>query len=156
MNLNFLDFEQPIAELEAKIEEFQKGIIVRAEKIPEDLPEMLHGGLIERENTKSLIIAPLSVSNRVIGSLSFISYRKERKWPDDLIRRIKLIGEIMANTIQRIHSQQALSEEVERRQMLEEAAGIAGLHVRRKDAESKLRSTEKNLERLEDLNAVQP
>ncbi|WJY18819.1 chromosome segregation protein SMC [Alteriqipengyuania flavescens] len=41
----------------------------------------------------------------------------------------------------------------ERRQMLEEAAGIAGLHVRRKDAESKLRSTEKNLERLEDLMA---
>ena len=39
----------------------------------------------------------------------------------------------------------------ERRQMLEEAAGIAGLHVRRRDAESKLRSTEKNLERLEDI-----
>ncbi|MBX7513113.1 AAA family ATPase [Qipengyuania sp. GH38] len=42
---------------------------------------------------------------------------------------------------------------VERRQMLEEAAGIAGLHVRRKDAESKLRSTENNLARLEDLMA---
>ncbi|WP_284125967.1 AAA family ATPase [Parerythrobacter aestuarii] len=42
---------------------------------------------------------------------------------------------------------------VERRQMLEEAAGIAGLHVRKRDAESKLRSTEKNLERLEDLMA---
>ncbi|ALE16921.1 Chromosome partition protein smc [Altererythrobacter epoxidivorans] len=41
----------------------------------------------------------------------------------------------------------------ERRQMLEEAAGIAGLHVRKKDAESKLKSTEKNLERLEDLMA---
>ncbi|WP_298467670.1 chromosome segregation protein SMC [uncultured Erythrobacter sp.] len=41
----------------------------------------------------------------------------------------------------------------ERRQMLEEAAGIAGLHVRRKDAESKLRSTEANLSRLEDLMA---
>jgi len=41
----------------------------------------------------------------------------------------------------------------ERRQMLEEAAGIAGLHVRKKDAEGKLRSTEKNLERLEDLMA---
>lgn len=36
----------------------------------------------------------------------------------------------------------------ERRQMLEEAAGIAGLHVRRKDAEQKLRATESNLERL--------
>ncbi|MCR2833337.1 AAA family ATPase [Parerythrobacter lacustris] len=41
----------------------------------------------------------------------------------------------------------------ERRQMLEEAAGIAGLHVRRRDAEQKLRATETNLARLEDLMA---
>jgi chromosome segregation protein len=39
----------------------------------------------------------------------------------------------------------------ERRQMLEEAAGISGLHVRRKDAEQKLRATEANLARLEDI-----
>ncbi len=37
----------------------------------------------------------------------------------------------------------------DRRAMLEEAAGIAGLHVRRKDAEQKLRATETNLERLD-------
>ena len=36
----------------------------------------------------------------------------------------------------------------ERRQMLEEAAGISGLHVRRKDAEQKLRAAETNLSRL--------
>ncbi len=41
----------------------------------------------------------------------------------------------------------------ERRMMLEEAAGIAGLHVRRKDAEQKLRATESNLSRLEDIMA---
>jgi len=41
----------------------------------------------------------------------------------------------------------------ERRAMLEEAAGIAGLHVRRRDAEQKLRATEANLSRLEDLMA---
>jgi chromosome segregation protein len=35
----------------------------------------------------------------------------------------------------------------ERRMMLEEAAGIAGLHVRRRDAEGKLRQTEANLAR---------
>jgi len=39
----------------------------------------------------------------------------------------------------------------ERRAMLEEAAGIAGLHVRRRDAETKLRATETNLARLDDL-----
>ncbi|MFL6765164.1 MAG: AAA family ATPase, partial [Sphingomicrobium sp.] len=37
---------------------------------------------------------------------------------------------------------------VERRQLLEEAAGISGLHARRKDAEQKLRATEANLARL--------
>jgi len=41
----------------------------------------------------------------------------------------------------------------ERRLMLEEAAGISGLHVRRKDAEQKLRATETNLGRLEDIMA---
>lgn len=41
----------------------------------------------------------------------------------------------------------------ERRQMLEEAAGISGLHVRRKDAEQKLRAAENNLERLGNILA---
>ncbi|MFW2830672.1 chromosome segregation protein SMC [Sphingomonas sp. ID0503] len=39
----------------------------------------------------------------------------------------------------------------QRREMLEEAAGIAGLHVRRKDAEQKLRATEANLVRLDEV-----
>ena len=41
----------------------------------------------------------------------------------------------------------------ERRAMLEEAAGIAGLHVRRKDAETRLRATEANLARLDEVIA---
>ena len=40
---------------------------------------------------------------------------------------------------------------VERRQLLEEAAGISGLHARRKDAEQKLRATEANLTRLSEI-----
>ena len=43
----------------------------------------------------------------------------------------------------------------ERRAMLEEAAGIAGLHVRRRDAEAKLRATEANLQRLDEVIAEQ-
>ena len=40
-----------------------------------------------------------------------------------------------------------------RRQLLEEAAGISGLHSRRHEAELRLRSAEGNLERLEDVTA---
>ncbi|MFM9827853.1 MAG: chromosome segregation protein SMC [Sphingomonas sp.] len=43
----------------------------------------------------------------------------------------------------------------ERRAMLEEAAGIAGLHVRRKDAEQRLRATEANLAKLDEVIADQ-
>ena len=43
----------------------------------------------------------------------------------------------------------------DRRAMLEEAAGIAGLHVRRRDAEQKLRATETNLARLDEIIADQ-
>ena len=43
------------------------------------------------------------------------------------------------------------SKPTERREMLEEAAGISGLHVRRKDAELKLRAAERNLTRLDDI-----
>ena len=39
----------------------------------------------------------------------------------------------------------------ERRMLLEEAAGISGLHARRKDAEQKLRATEANLARLGEM-----
>lgn len=43
----------------------------------------------------------------------------------------------------------------ERRAMLEEAAGISGLHVRRRDAETRLRATEANLARLDEAIADQ-
>ncbi|HET7577348.1 MAG TPA: chromosome segregation protein SMC [Sphingomicrobium sp.] len=44
---------------------------------------------------------------------------------------------------------------VERRLLLEEAAGISGLHARRKDAEQKLRATEANLARLGEILSEQ-
>jgi len=44
---------------------------------------------------------------------------------------------------------------VERRLLLEEAAGISGLHARRKDAEQKLRATEANLTRLSEILSEQ-
>lgn len=42
----------------------------------------------------------------------------------------------------------------ERRMLLENAAGIAGLHARRREAEQRLRAAESNLERLEDVLAT--
>ena len=75
--------------------------------------------------------------------------------------RAKDVGLLFADAATGAHSPALVSQgrigaviaakPTERRQMLEEAAGISGLHVRRKDAEQKLRATEANLVRLDEI-----
>src|SRR5688500_19573062 len=79
--------------------------------------------------------------------------------------RAKDVGLLFADAATGAHSPALVSQgkvgsiiaakPTERRQMLEEAAGIAGLHARRKDAEQKLRATEANLARLAEILAEQ-
>jgi chromosome segregation protein len=75
--------------------------------------------------------------------------------------RAKDVGLVFADAATGAHSPALVSQNrignvisakpVDRRAMLEEAAGISGLHVRRKDAEQKLRATETNLNRLNEV-----
>ncbi len=75
--------------------------------------------------------------------------------------RAKDVGLLFADAATGAHSPALVSQgkisaviaakPVDRRAMLEEAAGISGLHVRRKDAEQKLRATEVNLTRLDEV-----
>ncbi len=75
--------------------------------------------------------------------------------------RAKDVGLLFADAATGAHSPALVSQgrigaviaakPVDRRAMLEEAAGISGLHVRRKDAEQKLRATETNLGRLDEV-----
>jgi len=79
--------------------------------------------------------------------------------------RAKDVGLLFADAATGAHSPALVSQgrisaviaakPTERRAMLEEAAGIAGLHVRRRDAEQKLRATEANLLRLDEVIADQ-
>ncbi|RDE07321.1 chromosome segregation SMC family protein [Sphingomonas aracearum] len=79
--------------------------------------------------------------------------------------RAKNVGLLFADAATGAHSPALVSQNrigaviaarpAERRAMLEEAAGIAGLHVRRRDAEAKLRATEANLQRLDEVIAEQ-
>ncbi len=75
--------------------------------------------------------------------------------------RAKDVGLLFADAATGAHSPALVSQgrigaiiaakPAERRMMLEEAAGIAGLHVRRRDAEQKLRAAEANLVRLDEM-----
>src|SRR5207237_3081333 len=75
--------------------------------------------------------------------------------------RAKDVGLLFADAATGAHSPALVSQgkigaviaakPVERRQLLEEAAGISGLHARRKDAEQKRRAAEANLARLGEI-----
>ena len=51
----------------------------------------------------------MEVGGVVIGALLFSSFREHKKWSSDLVVRLKLVGEIMANALLRNRAELQLS-----------------------------------------------
>nr|WP_049756805.1 sigma 54-interacting transcriptional regulator [Geobacter metallireducens] len=50
---------------------------------------------------KSQVSVPISVGGHVFGTLSLATVRSYRSWPDELVPRLRLVGEIFANALVR-------------------------------------------------------
>ncbi len=83
--------------------------------IPEDVPDRAHFKMIHARSNATL---PLMAADRVIGALTFAALREERTWPDDTMRRLKLIAQVFANALARKRV------ELELRRTLEENARL--------------------------------
>lgn len=59
---------------------------------------------------KSILFIPLTVGGNVLGAISFVSYKFERKWPDAFIQRLRLLGEIIANALERKLADQKIQQ----------------------------------------------
>ena len=80
----------------------------------------------EALGTKAALVLPLSVGERVpLGVLAFDS-PTERSWPDALISRLSVIGQVFANALARRDADLAVRESESRLRLAAEAAG-AGL-----------------------------
>jgi transcriptional regulator with GAF, ATPase, and Fis domain len=86
-------------------------------ELPDDVPDRAQ---IEAMGTKSNVTLPLIVAERVIGALTFASLREERAWPEDTLRRLRLIGQVFANALARRRV------EIELRWTLDENARLRG------------------------------
>ena len=78
----------------------------------EDFPKEAH---IDQETyrklgVKSVLLVPFSVGGRLTCVLSFSTTRKERTWPGELVLRLKVAGEIIANTLARKRADEAQME----------------------------------------------
>jgi signal transduction histidine kinase len=87
-----------------------QGEVLRLRVLPDDLPPE---ATQEREyclqvGLKSHVMIPLKMMGSVVGTLGFGSFREYRDWPDDLIQRLRLVGEIFTNALARKRGDEAL------------------------------------------------
>ena len=87
-----------------------QGEMLRFSKLPDDLPS---DALQEREycirvGLKSHVMIPLKVMDAVVGAIGFGSFRRNCDWSDDLIQRLRLVGEIFTNALARKRADDAL------------------------------------------------
>lgn len=85
-----------------------------------DLP-----GLLEH-HVRAGVAVPLVVSGAVVGALSFASAREAREWPDALVPRVKLVGEVFASLLAR---REAERREQEARALAAHAARVGTMGV---------------------------
>jgi transcriptional regulator with GAF, ATPase, and Fis domain len=61
-----------------------------------------------RTGLVSHLAIPLRIGGRIIGAIAFSAFRQTRTWPEDLIARLKLVGEVFAQALVRKREQEKL------------------------------------------------
>lgn len=98
----------------------QEGGIFRVSRLPDELPPEAS---LEREycaqvGLKSHLMIPLKVMDTVVGAIGFGCFRGNRNWPDDVIQRLRVVGEIFTNALARKRADQALRKAEEQARLL--------------------------------------
>ena len=73
---------------------------------------------------KSNVTFPLVVGDDLLGALSFGAMRSEREWPDHLVDRLRVVADMLAGTLARRRSDDALRESEARLGLVAAAAGV--------------------------------
>src|SRR5262249_18432242 len=79
-----------------------------------DLPEAAGEDreFFQKAGVKSLISLPLTVEGRVIGVLVLASHRAHTNWPEETIRRLKLIADVFAGMAERKRAKAEMEEQL--------------------------------------------
>jgi two-component system, NarL family, sensor kinase len=89
-------------------EQVRRGELVRFERLPEDAPAeaVNERAYVIKMGMKSNLTIPLKVGGIVLGAVSFGAFREFRAWPDELVQRLRTLGEIFANALARKRADQ--------------------------------------------------
>ncbi len=107
-------------------EQLFRGNTVIWSRIPDDIPDQAskEKEFAGRIGAKSVLSIPVCIGGALICAVSFTSMRIYRDWPDEMVARLRLVGEIFANAIARKRSKEALFQ---RQAELNEAQRLASI-----------------------------
>ena len=91
-------------------EQVRRGELIRFDRLPEDVPEeaVNERAHVIRTGMKSNLAIPLKAGGVVLGVLSFGAFREFRTWPDEVVHRLRIVGEVFANALARKRADQEL------------------------------------------------
>jgi RNA polymerase sigma factor (sigma-70 family) len=89
-------------------------------RVPEDLPAEASAEreYLARVGLKSQFTIPLKMAGAVVGAIGFASFRSPLEWPEDLVLRLRLMGDIFNYALARKHAYEALQRANEQIRLL--------------------------------------
>lgn len=113
----------------ARLEEGRPTAIHDVEALP---PEAAN----EREMLASLgiksgLFTPMKANNQLVGFVGFDSIKRKRVWSEETVNQLKLVGDILANAVERQRQQLALEEanEALERKVVQRTQALAEKHA---------------------------
>jgi RNA polymerase sigma factor (sigma-70 family) len=96
-------------------------------RVPEDLPAeaAAEREYLARVGLKSQFTIPLKMAGAVVGGIGFASFRSHLEWPEDLVLRLRLIGDIFNYSLARKHAYEALQRANKRIRVLRKELACA-------------------------------
>src|SRR4051795_11652751 len=119
-------------------EQVRRGELMRFDRLPEDAPaeavsERAHA---IKTGMKSNLAIPLKAGGVLLGVIAFGAFREFRAWPDELVQRLRTVGEIFANALARKRADLDLhAREESLRKSREELRSLAGRLLRAQEDE---------------------
>ncbi|MCG3204594.1 MAG: Adaptive-response sensory-kinase SasA [Elusimicrobia bacterium] len=84
-----------------------------------------------RRGEKSWILVPLKNGTRTIGGLAITKLSEPCNWPDFVVRRLQVVGDILGNTLARVEAEESLKkqeeEQVKLRSMIYRATRVSAM-----------------------------
>src|SRR5262249_40327459 len=116
--------------------------ILRFARFPDDLPsEAVHEReMVQRTGLKSNLTVPILVGGRPVCVLGTGAIREFRAWPDQVVNRVRLVGQILASGLHRKRVESELR------------AAVFALEAARNELEKRLEEIRQLKDRLESEN----